>query len=127
VCTADPTAAQGTVIDRRSVGSMLGGGGWTADGIGGDDAGGGGMGDCVGLGKAGGGSVGFCGVAVIPCSHGAAGPPAVGSGGDADGDSACDGVEVEGDDGCDADGDASSRPSGGAVGCVTAPPGSDDS
>ena len=81
---------------------MPGGGGCTADGIGGDDVGVGGMGDCVGVGMAGGGSVGFCGVAVIPCSHGAAGPPAVGSGGDADGDSAGDagdddGVGVEGD------------------------------
>ena len=121
------------MIDRRSVGSMLGGGGCTADGIGGDDDGVGGMGDCVGLGMAGGGNVGFCGVAVIPCSHGAAGPPAVGSGGDADGDSAGDagdddGVGDAGDDGCDADsdGDTSSRRSGDAAGCDTAPPGSDD-
>jgi len=80
------------VIERRSVGSMLGGGGWTADGIGGDDAGGDGMGDCVVLGKAGGGSVGFWGVAVIPCSQGAAGPPAVGRGGDAAGGSGVVGV-----------------------------------
>ncbi len=114
---------------------MPGGGGCTADGIGGDDDGGDGMGDCVGLGMAGGGSVGFCGVAVIPCSHGAAGPPAVGSDGDADGDSAGvgEGVGVDSDDdddGCDAagddDGDTSSRRSGDATGCDTAPPGSDD-
>ena len=113
---------------------MLAGGGCTADGIGGDDVGG--MGDCVGLGMAGGGSVGFCGVAVIPCSQGAAGPPAVGAGGDADGDSDGDGDGVDDDGvdgpdngGCDADGDdgdTSSRRSGDAAGCDTAPPGSDD-